>query len=144
MRFGQSRMDAYQSHLLGKRGKGEIGSCLTLATQHFDSDICRIELSRMIVMHDYPLSMVEHVGFRDFTRSLQPLFKPISRFTIKRDIMSMYDEERARSLSMLAKIQGRIAITSDLWTASNQKRGYMTVTSHFIDESWQLQSRLLR
>ncbi|KAK2642295.1 hypothetical protein Ddye_024058 [Dipteronia dyeriana] len=58
--------------------------------------------------------------------------------------MSMYDEEKARSLSMLGKILGRIAVTSDLWTASNQKRGYMIVTSHFIDESWQLQSRILR
>ncbi|KAK2641318.1 hypothetical protein Ddye_023081 [Dipteronia dyeriana] len=57
--------------------------------------------------------------------------------------MSMYDEKKARSLSMLGKIPGRIAITSDLWTGSNQKKGYITVTSHFIDESWQLQSQLL-
>ncbi|TXG60992.1 hypothetical protein EZV62_012355 [Acer yangbiense] len=144
MRFGQRRMDLYQSHLSGKMAKGDSGSsCLTLATQHFDSDVSKVELSRMIVLHDYPLSMVDHLGFRDFTRSLQPLFKPISRQTIRKDIMSMYEEERARSLSMLGKIPGRIAITSDLLTASNQKRGYMTVTSHFIDESWQLQSRLL-
>ena len=121
-----------------------MSSCLTLAAQHFDYNVSRIELSRMILMHDYPLNMVEHEGFRDFTRTLQPLFKPISRTTARRDIMSMYEIERASLLAMLGKIQGRIAITSDMWTASNQKRGYMTVTSHFIDDSWKLQSRLLR
>nr|KAJ0222546.1 hypothetical protein LSAT_V11C200051160 [Lactuca sativa] len=38
----------------------------------------------------------------------------------------------------------KIAITTDMWTANYQKKGYMTVTTHFIDDSWQLQSRLLR
>ncbi|KAK2648732.1 hypothetical protein Ddye_016221 [Dipteronia dyeriana] len=98
----------------------------------------------MILMHDYPLKMVEPEGFRDYTRSLHPLFKPISRITARRDIMSMYEIERKSLLTMLGKIPGRIAITSYMWTTSNQKRGYMTVMSHFIDNSWQLQSRLLR
>ncbi|KAK2641615.1 hypothetical protein Ddye_023378 [Dipteronia dyeriana] len=147
MRFGQRSIEVYQSQSLlpGKKAIGNNGSsCLTLAAQHFDYEVSRIELSRMILMHDYPLKMVEHEGFRDYTRSLQPLFKPVSKTTAKRDIMSMYEIERASLLTMLGKIPGKIAITSDIWIASNQKRGYMTVTSHFIDSSWQLQSRLLR
>ncbi|KAK2639405.1 hypothetical protein Ddye_027200 [Dipteronia dyeriana] len=76
-------------------------------------------------------------------RSIEPLFKPISRTTARRDIMSMNEIERAILLTMLGKIPGRIAITSDMWISSNQKRGYMTVTPQFIDSSWQLQSRLL-
>ncbi|KAH1264825.1 Zinc finger BED domain-containing protein RICESLEEPER 2 [Glycine max] len=40
--------------------------------------------------------------------------------------------------------EGRVAITSDMWTASNQKKGYMAVTAHYIDSSWTLQSRILR
>ncbi|KAK2665887.1 hypothetical protein Ddye_004461 [Dipteronia dyeriana] len=147
MRFGQRSIEVYQNQSLlsGKRAiRNSVSSCLTLAAQHFDYEVSRIELSRMILMHDYPLKMVEHEGFRDYTRSLQPLFKPISRTTARRDIMSMYEIERASLLTMLGKILGRIAITLDMWTARNQKRGYMTVTSHFIDSSWQLQSRLLR
>ncbi|KAF7812050.1 zinc finger BED domain-containing protein RICESLEEPER 2-like [Senna tora] len=38
----------------------------------------------------------------------------------------------------------RIAITTDMWTSSNQNKGYMSITAHFIDDNWQLQSRLVR
>ena len=37
-----------------------------------------------------------------------------------------------------------MAITSDLWTSDNQKRGYMAITSHFIDESWTLMNIIMR
>ncbi|CAN0918216.1 Putative AC transposase [Linum grandiflorum] len=31
-----------------------------------------------------------------------------------------------------------------MWTASNQKKGYMAVTTHYIDNSWTLKSHMLR
>ncbi|KAK2637995.1 hypothetical protein Ddye_025790 [Dipteronia dyeriana] len=114
-------------------------SCLTLTTQHFDNDCYRSELARMIVMHDYPLSMVEHEGFRDFCLSLQPLIKLVSRKTIRSDIVRMYEEENAKVMKLLTNIPGRVAITSNMWTATNQKKGYMTVAAHLINESWHLQ-----
>ena len=49
----------------------------------FDQDIARAELSAMIVLHEYPLSMVDHVGFRRFVSALQPLFKMGTRNTIR-------------------------------------------------------------
>jgi hypothetical protein len=48
----------------------------------------------MIVVHEYPLSMVDHVGFRRFCAALQPLFKVVSRNTIKKDILDMYEVQR--------------------------------------------------
>jgi hypothetical protein len=49
----------------------------------FDQDIARKELSAMIVLHEYPLSMVDQVGFRRFVGALQPLFKMGTRNTIR-------------------------------------------------------------
>ncbi|CAN1169823.1 Putative AC transposase, partial [Linum perenne] len=31
-----------------------------------------------------------------------------------------------------------------MWTATNQKRGYMAITAHYVDNSWNLRSIMLR
>jgi hypothetical protein len=49
----------------------------------FDQDRARKELASMIVLHEYPLSMVDHAGFRRFVSALQPLFKMVTRNTIR-------------------------------------------------------------
>ena len=94
-------------------GKVQIGSFT------FDQDISREKFAHAIILHEYPLSIVDHAGFRDFVSNLQPLFKMVSHNTTKDDIM---------------KIETRMAITTDMWT-SNQKKGYMAITVHYIDES---------
>jgi hypothetical protein len=49
----------------------------------FDQDIARKELGAMMVLHEYPLSMVDHAGFRRFVHALQPLFKIGTRNTLR-------------------------------------------------------------
>ncbi|XP_075497009.1 zinc finger BED domain-containing protein RICESLEEPER 3-like isoform X2 [Primulina tabacum] len=39
---------------------------MMLGTYHFNQDHGREELANMIILHEYPLSMVDHVGFRRF------------------------------------------------------------------------------
>jgi hypothetical protein len=51
----------------------------------FDHDV-----AVMIIVHEYPLSMVDHVGFHKFCAALQPAFKVVSRNTIRKDILDMY------------------------------------------------------
>jgi hypothetical protein len=88
--------------------------------------------------------MVDHVGFRKFCASLQPLFKLVSRNTIRKDILDMYDVQKLSMVTMFQQQQSHIAVTTDMWTANHQKKGYMTVTVHYIDENWSLKSYLLR
>ncbi|XP_060177832.1 zinc finger BED domain-containing protein DAYSLEEPER-like [Lycium barbarum] len=62
------------------------------SSQHyFDQDVSRKELAHAIILHEYPPSIVDHVGFRKFVASLQPLFKMVSRNTIKNDILRIFD-----------------------------------------------------
>ena len=49
----------------------------------FDQETARKELSAMIILNEYSLSMVDHVGFRRFVGALQPLFKIGTRNTIR-------------------------------------------------------------
>ena len=85
----------------------------------------------MVILHEYSLSMVDHIGFREFVGSLQPLFKIISRNTLKSDIPKIYDNEREKALKMMDKNGSKIAITTNMWTSSNKKRGFMVITAGF-------------
>ena len=88
----------------------------------------------MIILHEYPFSIVEHIGFRSYSTSLQPMFKMVIRNTIKRDILSIYDFENDKSMQQIDKNQNKISITTDMWTLQNKRRGFVIVTTHFIDD----------
>ena len=109
----------------------------------FDQDILRKKLACAIILHDYPFSIVGHVGFRDFTTSLQHLFKIVFCNTIKGDITKIHDVEKGKMINYLEKLESRIAITTNMWT-SNQKKDYMAITVHYIYESWLLQHHIVR
>jgi hypothetical protein len=126
-----------------KLGKDENGA-VVVEKYVFDQEVARKELALMICVHEYPLSMVDHVGFKRFCGALQPLFKVVSRNTIKKDILDMYEVQRLAVVNVFQRLQSRIAVTTDMWTANHQKKGYMSVTVHFIDDEWKLKSFLLR
>jgi hypothetical protein len=58
--------------------------------------------------------------------------------------MAQYELEKKRAIEYMVAIQSGVAITTDLWTSDNQKRGYMAITTHFIDESWALRNIITR
>lgn len=70
-------------------GKTDAGT-VSVENYTFDQDVARQELSAMIVLHEYPLSMVDHVGFRRFVGALQPLFKIGTRNTIRYESYDLY------------------------------------------------------
>ncbi|KAH1204005.1 Zinc finger BED domain-containing protein RICESLEEPER 2 [Glycine max] len=123
---------------------GDRGKYILVVNYTFNQDAARMELTKMIALHEYLLAMVDHTGFRRFCNVVQPLFKVISCNTLKLDILKFYESERAKTMKLIQKNSSRIAITIDTWTASNQDKGYMTITAHFIDNNWNLQSRLMR
>ncbi|XP_038679444.1 zinc finger BED domain-containing protein RICESLEEPER 2-like [Tripterygium wilfordii] len=116
----------------------------TVGNYSFDENASRRDLAHMIMLHEYPISMVEHVGFRRFSTGLQPLFKVPSRSTERSDLFKVYDLEKKNCVKILENNSSRIALTSDMWTSSNQKKGYMAITAHFIDDNWEMQSCILR
>ena len=134
--------DIRQQVLIKQQNK--VDGTVSLNNYQFDQARVRNKLARMVILHEYPLSMVDHIGFREFVTDLQPMFKLVTRNTLKSDILKIYDNEREKALKMTDKNGSRMAITTDMWTSSNKKRGFMVITAHFIDHTWTLQSRVLR
>nr|XP_011457831.1 PREDICTED: zinc finger BED domain-containing protein DAYSLEEPER-like isoform X1 [Fragaria vesca subsp. vesca] len=108
----------------------------------FDPDRCRHEIAKMIIMHDYPLHMVEHPGFVTFVQNLQPHFNMVSFNTVQGDCVATYLTEKQNLNKFIEGIPGRVCLTLDMWTSS-QSVGYVFITGHFIDADWKLHRRLL-
>uniref|UniRef100_A0A8R7THP7 BED-type domain-containing protein n=2 Tax=Triticum urartu TaxID=4572 RepID=A0A8R7THP7_TRIUA len=123
--------------------KGEGGK-VNIENVIFGQDKARKDLALMICEHEYPLSIVDHSGFRRFCSSLQPMFKMVCRNTIRNDIVAMHSAQKEKMVIFFATFKHRVAVTTDLWTVGYQKRGYMAVTAHYIDDSWNLKSFLMR
>ena len=94
----------------------------------------------MIVLHKYPLTMVDHVGFRKYSNTLQPLFKMVSRNTIKNDILKIYDYEKSKTMDLLGNNRSRIAITTECGLPIKRKvswwlqRTSLMILGHFKAE----------
>ncbi len=108
----------------------------------FDQDRCRNEIARMIIMHDYPLHMVEHPGFLAFVQNLQPRFNMVSFNTVQGDCVATYLMEKQSLVKFIEGMPGRVCLTLDTWTSS-QTVGYVFITGHFIDSDWKSHKRIL-
>lgn len=91
-------------------------------------------------MHELPLRFVEYERFMDLMSFVQPLLGQICRNTV----FKLFDFEKAKTVALLKDITSKVSIATDMWTSSNQKKGYMVVTAHFIDNSRTLRNRILR
>lgn len=108
----------------------------------FDQDRCRHEIARMIIMHDYPLHMVEHPGFVSFVQNLQPRFDMVSFNIVQGDCVATFLREKQNLQRFIEGIPGRVCLTLDMWTSSHST-GYVFITGQFIDNDWKLHRRLL-
>ena len=88
-----------------------------------DQKASRRDLARMVILHEYPLAIVDHVGFQDFVGALRPNFKIVGR----RDIKKIYNEKKQKTMVEIDK-----------------KRSFMVITTHYISDSSTLESRILR
>ncbi|KAL8493455.1 hypothetical protein ACS0TY_024606 [Phlomoides rotata] len=112
--------------------KKDTSGKFSVGTYTFNEEIVRKDLASMIVLHEYPLSMVEHFGFRRFLSSLQPLFKVVSRNTVKNDIMKIYEFEKTKTMRIIEKNTSKIAITTDMWTSKQSKERLRSRIIRFI------------
>ncbi|XP_022724804.1 zinc finger BED domain-containing protein DAYSLEEPER-like [Durio zibethinus] len=108
----------------------------------FNQERCNHEIAKMIILHEYPIHIVEHPGFIDFVKTLQPQFNMVSFNTIQGDCVAMYLKEKQSLLTFISKIPGRVSLTLDL-CISNQTVGYVFLTGQYIDSEWNLHRCLL-
>lgn len=115
---------------------------ISVGLSNFDNMRSRFDLARMIILHGYPLTMVEHVGFKIFVRNLQPLFELVTFDGVEADCIEIYRNEKHKVYEVLDKLPGKISLTADLLPAKGDAR-YLCLTAHCIDEAWDLKKMYL-
>ncbi|KAE8725406.1 hypothetical protein F3Y22_tig00008843pilonHSYRG00029 [Hibiscus syriacus] len=114
-----------------------------IGTNSLDQRRSQFDLSRMIILHNYPLAMVEHAGFKIFVRNLQPLFELVTCNKVEADCMEIYAKEKQKVYEIFDKLPGKISVSADMWTASAGAAAYLCLTAHYIDWDWQLKRKIL-
>ena len=120
---------------------GEVATWL--GNWSFNQKVAKKKLAMAIFAYEYPISIVKHKRFRDFVNSIQPLFCQISHTTMRKEILGLYNAKKEKLRASLKGLNSWVAITMDMWI-SNQKKGYIIVTAHFVYSNWTLHSRLLK
>ncbi|XP_008184752.2 zinc finger BED domain-containing protein 1-like, partial [Acyrthosiphon pisum] len=88
-------------------------------------------LIKMITADYQPLSIVENVGFLEYTKQLQPLYTPPSRKLLSTKLLpDQYNIIVSKLKSMLNNVND-VSVTTGMWTSDSTK-SYITVTCHFI------------
>ncbi|KAK9054660.1 hypothetical protein SSX86_025739 [Deinandra increscens subsp. villosa] len=108
----------------------------------FYQDYWQQDIAKMIIMHEYPLNIVECPAFLNCVKSLQPNFPVLPLDAIERDCVGLYRRERQTLLNLISSIQGQVNLSLDMW-ATDQSVGYVFITGQFIDDDWKLRRMIL-
>ena len=111
-------------------------------TWRFDQEALREAFAEMIVEDEVPFAFGEKAGFKKFMSRACPRFQLPSRRTSTRDIVRLYFQEKAKLKKFFKDSCKRVCLTTDCWT-SQQQDSYMTVTTSFIDDDWNLHKKVI-
>jgi hypothetical protein len=114
-----------------------------LKNWNFDPVIARNELARMIALHGLPFILVEYEGFQRFVASLNPMFKEVSRTTIRNDCIKAFKEQKLTLQEMFKDSKARLSLIADMWTP-NQTLGYMCITCHYMTGDWEVKKKVIK
>ncbi len=115
----------------------------SVETYRYDQEISLQKFYLAIIMHEYPFNIVENEYFVDFIKSLWPTFPLKSRITVRKDILGIFSEEWKRLYELFKNVNAHFSAIIDIWT-SNQNKGYMCITVHWVYDNWCVQKRIIR
>ncbi|XP_031279086.1 zinc finger BED domain-containing protein RICESLEEPER 2-like [Pistacia vera] len=85
---------------------------------------------------------MEHEGIRDVHMYLNHEVKHYTRNTAKADCLKICYREKEKIKLALKRVSGRICLTYDIWSSCTTDE-YISLTAHYVDENWELQSKIL-
>ena len=95
------------------------------------------KLIECLIKDSLPFNILKSPNFQSFISSLNPRFQIPNINSIKESIAFLYDNSANEIQSKLTNDCHFASITTDFWTASHQKKGYMGITCSWISEKFE-------
>uniref|UniRef100_J3MQW9 BED-type domain-containing protein n=1 Tax=Oryza brachyantha TaxID=4533 RepID=J3MQW9_ORYBR len=117
-----------------------------ISTRKFDQETSYQELTKLIVLHGYPLSIVEHDEMKRFAKSINPLFTMASSIDVEEYSTLLYQKEKADLKEKIDLSSRRISLSASIWAPHGAEPTvkYICLTAHFIDAEWNLQRKTIK
>ncbi|KAK4411776.1 putative AC transposase [Sesamum angolense] len=61
----------------------------------------------------------------------------------KSDVIEVYEEEKVKIYKLLDGLRCKVSLTTDIWTSEHSHVAYCCLIVHFVDDSWELQKKIL-
>lgn len=98
-------------------------------------------LVRMVTEDMQPFTIVDDAGFQRYTEALNPRYVIPSAKTLKKMVEANNDVHKQQLQQAIQDVIA-VTLTTDLWTSRNTE-AYITVTCHFVNKDYKLNSKVL-
>ncbi|XP_039819018.1 zinc finger BED domain-containing protein RICESLEEPER 2-like [Panicum virgatum] len=117
-----------------------------IGTRKVDPEIAYEDLARMIALHGYPLSIVEHEEMRRFVKDLNPMVNAVSHNDMEGHCCALFLKEKAILKHKLALSSQRVSLSASIWTpdGAEPEVNYLCLTAHFIDKDWKVHRMIIK
>lgn len=105
-----------------------------------EAEQLRRALAWMCAVDIRPISIVDGIGFRNYSRLMNRDFVLPTRRTLTSYVHKIYQEGHAELLKEVAGCP--VGCTTDLWT-SHANEGYITLTAQYITAQWEQKTKVL-
>ncbi|KAL6651989.1 hypothetical protein ACP70R_010914 [Stipagrostis hirtigluma subsp. patula] len=129
-----------------KKQRTSLTTSTDIGTRKVGQETSYQELARMIAMHGYPLSLVEHEEMRRFLKNLNPMINTISHSDIEGHCCALFQKEKASLKNKLALSSRRVSLSASIWSPDGAEPtvNYLCLTAHFIDEDWKVRRMIIK
>jgi hypothetical protein len=100
-------------------------------------------VGELIAVDDQPFNVVNNEAFRRLISALEPRYSlPSDSYLRKTLIPDMYTMIRSK-VAELIRPAGFVSFTTDAWTTAQSLDSLMSLTAHWIDNTWERRSAIL-
>ena len=89
-----------------------------------------------------PIFMETHDYTGTMQRAINHQFQGCSGNTVKRNLIKNFETQKENFKFFFANFEGRICLTFDIWTSLIHS-GFLCITTHYIDNEWKLNKKII-